>query len=81
MDKLKKERYFSVELKSKANVKDITFSNGSHENVLVEGTIGELVRTEFADDTVLVVTGSNAIFRINLTPIEIKKKQEQENEA
>ena len=39
MEKISKERFFSVELKSKVNLKNVTLSNGSHENVLVEGTI------------------------------------------
>ena len=81
MGKTIKERYLSTELKSKANIKGITFSKGSHENVLDEGTIGELVQAEFAGDMVLVVAGDNGIFRINLTPIDTRTKQEQEKKA
>ena len=81
MDKAIKGRYFSTELKSKANIKDITFSNDSHENVLVKETIGELVQAGFANDMALVVASDKGIFRVNLTAIDIRKKQEQENEA
>jgi hypothetical protein len=68
------ERLFSIELKSKAHLKNVTMTNSGHENVLVEGSIGKLLSAEFADDIVLVVTGDKGILRINLTPFEIKQK-------
>ena len=77
MEEIYKERFFSVELKSNVNPKNVTVRKSGLENVLVEGTIGELVQAEFAHDMILVVTGKRGIFRINLTRIEIKKKQEK----
>lgn len=74
MDQKIKERFFSVELKSKVNLKNVTLTNGSHENVLVEGTIGQLQRAEFAEDVILEVVGNKGVLRINLCPDEIKKK-------
>ena len=68
------ERFFSVELKSKVNLKNITLTNGSQENVLVEGTIGELLRAEFSEDIVLEVVGDKGVLRINLSPDDIKQK-------
>jgi len=41
------DRFFSVELKSRAALKNVTLTNGFHESVLVEGTIGELVQAAF----------------------------------
>jgi hypothetical protein len=74
MEKITKERFFSVELKSKVSLKNVTLNNGNHENVLVEGTIGELQRAEFSEGIVLEVVGDKGILRINLTPDEIKQK-------
>jgi len=75
------ERFFSIELKSKANLKNVTLTNNGPENVLLEGTIGNLKQAEFAEDTILVVTGEKGVLRINLTREEIKKKQTQEKEG
>jgi hypothetical protein len=78
MEKTLKERFFSIELKSKVNLKNITLTNGGHENVLVEGTIGELLRAEFAEGIILEVVGDKGVLRINLCQDEIKKKSNQE---
>ena len=78
MEMVTKERFFSVELNSKISLKNVTLSNGNHENVLVEGTIGELQRAEFTEGIVLEVVGDKGILRINLTPDEIKHKEKQE---
>jgi hypothetical protein len=73
-----KERFFSIELKSKSNLKNVTISNSAHkggqENVLIEGTIGQLKRASFNDGVVLEVVCDRGVLRINLTPDEIKQK-------
>ncbi len=71
-----KERFFSIELKSKANLKNVTLANGDHENVLIEGTVGQLQRASFIDGVVLEVVGEKGVFRINLTHEEIKSKKQ-----
>lgn len=68
------ERFFSVELKSKKCLKNVTIANGSNENVLVEGTIGKLVETAFVEDVILEVVGKKGVLRINLEQNELKKK-------
>jgi hypothetical protein len=73
MEKTSKERFFSVELKSKVNLKNVTFSNDNHENVLVEGSIGQLQRAEFAEDTILQVIGDKGVLRVNLEENEINR--------
>lgn len=80
MKKITKERFFSVELKSKVNLKSVVLANGRNENVLVEGNIGQLQQAIFADGVVLEVIGDKGVLRINLTPDEIKP-QKQEKEA
>jgi hypothetical protein len=81
MEKKLNERFFSVELKSKANLKNITVSNGNHENVLVEGTIGQLQRAEFVEGIILEVVGDKGVLRINLNQDEIKTKEKLEKEV
>lgn len=76
-----KERVFSVELKSKRNLKNITLTNGSSDSVLVEGTIGELVRANFAEGVILEVVGKNGILRIDLGEEEIRKLTGQNSEV
>ena len=70
-----KERFFSVELKSKANLKNVTLTNSRHENVLIEGTVGQLQHASFVDGVVLEVVCDKGVLRINLTPDEIKSKE------
>ena len=72
-----KERVFSVELKSRRNLKNVTLTNGSNDSVLVEGTIGELVQATFAEGIIMEVVGKNGILRIDLGEDEIKKTTEQ----
>ena len=68
-----KERSFSVELSSKANLKELSMMNCGAEAVLVEGTIGILERAEFAEGIVLEVVGSKGVLRINIGENEIKR--------
>jgi arginine utilization protein RocB len=81
MDKTTAERSFSVELKSMINLKNVTMHNGCQENVLVEGTIGNLLHVVFVEGIVLEVVGDKGVLRINLTQNEIKKREKQEKDA
>ena len=72
-----KERVFSVELKSKRNLKNITLTDGSSESVLIEGTIGELLRATFAEGVVLEVVGKNGVLRLDLREDDITKTSQQ----
>ncbi len=74
-----KERVFSVELKSKTHLKNVTLTNGTTENVLVEGTIGTLLQATFEEGIILEVIGSKGILRLDLSPDEIKKTTEKQN--
>jgi hypothetical protein len=76
-NKIDCERFFSVELKSKAHLKNVTLTNGSTCSALVEGTLGELVQATFAEDVILEVVGSKGTFRINLAQNEIKEAKKQ----
>jgi len=72
------ERIFSIELKSKANLKNVSLKNGGPENVLLEGTIGILKKAEFADDLILEVIGDKGVLRINLCSEDITKSKTEE---
>jgi hypothetical protein len=72
------ERFFSVELKSKTSLKNVTIANGSIESVLVEGTLGKLMQAAFVEDIILEVVGEKGVLRINLKQKELKKKAQLE---
>ncbi len=67
------ERFFSVELRAKASLKNAILANGSRDSVLVEGTIGKLVRATFVEGEVLEVVGEHGVLRINLREDEVTK--------
>jgi hypothetical protein len=73
------ERFFSVELKSKADLKTVTLANGSQDNVLVEGSIGELVQAMFVEDIILEIVGKKGTLRINLKAKELKSPEKKES--
>jgi hypothetical protein len=70
-NKIDGERFFSVELKSKAHLKNVTLTNGSTDSALLEGTLGELVQAIFAEEEILEIVGTKGTFRINLAQSEI----------
>jgi hypothetical protein len=76
-NKIESERFFSVELKSKAHLKNVTLTNGSADSALIEGTLGELVQATFAEAVILEVVGTKGTFRINLAQHEIKGVKKQ----
>jgi hypothetical protein len=70
-----KERSFSVELKSKNNLRNLTLNNNPQENAIIEGTIGKLEYAEFVEDAILEVSGAKGILRIEIRENEIKRKE------
>ena len=75
--KVKDERVFSIELKSKTSLKNVALTNDSKEIVLVEGTIGQLVHAEFAEGVILQIVGNKGVLRIDLSENEITKKKQE----
>lgn len=76
--KTSRERFFSLELKSKSGLKSVSIPNGSRENVLVEGTIGELVQVGFNDGIVLEIMGEKGVLRIDVTEDEVTQSKTKE---
>ena len=71
-------RFFSVELKSKADLKNVTLANSSHDSVLIEGSIGELVQATFVEGEILEIAGKTGTLRINLKEEELKSPEKAE---
>ena len=76
-----KDRGFTVELKSKCNLKNLTLTNGNSDSVLLEGTIGEFVQATFTEGIILEVIGKNGILRIDLAENEVKKTPQHPTEV
>ncbi len=66
-------RFFSVELKSERDLKNVALTNGSSDSVLLEGTIGELIQAKFAEGIILEVIGNDGVLRVDLREEEIQK--------
>lgn len=64
---------FSVEMKSRDNIKTISMSNTPYESVLFEGFLGELEELWMVEEVILEVKGSNGILRIDLNEEELRK--------
>jgi hypothetical protein len=74
-----KERSFSIDLRSKVDLKNITLNENLQENALIEGTIGKLEHAGFVDDMILEVLGTKGVLRIDVSENEIKKKATEAN--
>ena len=59
------ERMFTIELRSKADVRNASLDD--EKGILIEGSIGPLVRARFLDDLVLEVVGSKGELRMDLS--------------
>lgn len=74
MNRVQDKRFFSIELNSITDIKNIQIDNGERKgNTLIEGTIGSLLQAYFAEGVVLEVVGDKGVLRINLLQEEIKK--------
>jgi hypothetical protein len=67
------EHSFSVEMKSKRHVKSISISDESHDRVLFEGNLGELLVLSFVEGDVLEFIGVNGVLRVGLTGEQLQK--------
>ena len=67
------EHSFSVEMKSKKHVKNISISDEAHDRVLFEGNLGKLKELSLVEGDVLEFIGANGVLRIGLT-LEIIRK-------
>ena len=75
------KRVFTIELKSKRDLKNVNLTNGSSEGVFLEGTIGELVRARFEEGVILEVEGNAGVLRVDLKVDEITKPKRNQSEV
>lgn len=68
-----KERVFTVELKSRGNLKNLTLTNGYSDAAVLEGSLGEFVEASFTEGVILTVVGTYGVLRVDLKEDEIKK--------
>jgi hypothetical protein len=64
---------FSVEMKSKKHVKNISISDEAHDRVLFEGDLGEPLKVVLVEDDVLEFIGANGVLRIGIPEDELRK--------
>jgi hypothetical protein len=69
-DKENDDRDFSIELDSNQCWHSCP-SNGGNESVLIEGTLGRLLRASFVELEILEVKGSRGVLRLYLRESEI----------
>jgi hypothetical protein len=73
MKKKNQEKSFTIELKSRQNLKNINVNNGSKESVLIEGTLGKFEHACFVEKDILEIVGQAGVLRIDLEEKEITK--------
>lgn len=64
---------FTVEMKSKRYVKNISVSNEAHEFVIFEGTLGEHMELSLLEGDVLEIVGRNGVLRVSVTMEQLER--------
>lgn len=72
----KDERIFTIELKSKRDMK--TVSLDKDDRLLIEGSIGQFRRARFLEGLILEVVGSNGELRIDLAMKDLERSSVSE---
>lgn len=67
------EHAFSIEMKSKKHVKNISISDEAHDRVLFEGNLGELLDLSLVEGDILEFIGVNGTLRVGLTEEQLRK--------
>lgn len=65
------EHMFSIEMKCKKFVKNISFSNDSRNRVYFQGFLGDIKELSFVNGGMLEIKGVNGTFRIDLSEDEL----------
>lgn len=73
-----RERVFSIELKSRKDLKNISLSDGRGDGATIEGTIGQRMYARFEEQEVLEVSGTKGVLRVDLGIDEIKGDERDE---
>jgi len=74
MERSKKKGFFSVEIKSKNNLTNVSISEKPHERVLIEGFLGEFSEIEMIENALIQFRGANGVLRIDICKDELWQK-------
>ena len=75
------EHTFTVELKSKEYVKNISISDYTHDLVLFEGNLGKLLKLSLVEGDVLEFVGVNGVLRIAITKYQLNEALTEASKA
>ena len=67
------EHSFSIELKSRERLKNISLSNTADRRVLIEGSLGELEEIGLVEGVMVEIRGADGILRIGLKEEELRR--------
>lgn len=67
------EHAFSIELKSREYLKNISLSNSADRKVLIEGFLGELEEIGLVEGVMIEIKGADGSLRIELKEEELKR--------
>jgi len=73
MDAKSKERMFSIDMRSKENVRSISISDVTQDRVLFEGYLGQLEELGMINGAILEVRGINGVLRMELSEDELHR--------
>jgi len=77
MEKSKKKGFFSIEMGSKKDLKDlvnVSISDKSYDRVLIEGFLGEFSEIEIIENVLIKFKGANGVLRIDICKDELWEK-------
>ena len=71
---------FSIEMKSKKFVKQVTLSNESRDGVYFEGFLGDILEICFVNGGMLEIRGVNGAFRIDINKEKVMEMLVKESD-
>jgi len=71
---------FSIEMKSKKFVKQVTLSNESRDGVYFEGFLGDILEICFVNGGMLEIRGVNGTFRIDINKEKVMEMLVKESD-
>jgi hypothetical protein len=81
MDDSCKEHSFSIELKSKEHIKNITLTNKIQNRILLEGSLGKLKEISLIEGRVIELIGENGTLRLDICEDEITELLKPSNKS
>lgn len=70
----KSDRVFTIELRSRRSIDDLSLDFGKQQGVTFEGTLGVFQSARFVDSMLLEIVGTEGVLRVDLSEGEIQWK-------